>query len=344
MRYYCTYFDSGYLSRALALYESLERYGGPFQLWALCMDEQAHSTLTKLALTHLTPIALADFERGDTALLEAKGNRSKVEYYFTCSPSLPLFVFKHNPQVDMVTYLDADLFLFASPEPIFAEMGDRSISIVGHRYPPALKYLEPHGIYNVGWQTFRRDEAGLACLHWWRERCNEWCYDRVEDGRFADQGYLNDWPERFEGVAVLQHKGVNLAPWNLANYRLAAGREGVTVDGESLMVFHFHGLKNVREGVYDPQLGRYGANLSSVVLKRIYAPYIRALRAASRRVVAAVGEPVRTASARPPIAPAEAPPRVSPVRRMARKLRAMLRSLRGPWRRRYIFVIKERVV
>src|SRR5207244_8164736 len=98
----------------------------------------------------------------------------------------------------------------------------------------------------VGWVSFRRDAHALACLHWWRERCLEWCYDRYEDGRFADQKYLDDWPSRFQRVAVLQHKGANLAPWNLANYTIRANGDRVLVDEAPPILSHFQDRKSTR--------------------------------------------------------------------------------------------------
>src|SRR5207237_5145326 len=111
--------------------------------------------------------------------------------------------------------------------------------------PPSRKHEAKSGIYTVGWVSFRRDADGLACLRWWRERCLEWCRDRHEDGRFADQKYLDDWPTRFEGVRVLQHKGANLAPWNLSNVTVQIREGRIQADEEPLLFFHFHGLKQV---------------------------------------------------------------------------------------------------
>src|SRR5205085_694539 len=149
MRYFCTYFDQNYLSRGLALYRSLEAHCPAFRLFVLCLDDVCYKTLCGLGLPYLTPISLEEFESGDAALAEAKQNRSRVEYYFTCTPSLPLTILDRWREVDILTYLDADLFFFADPEPLFAEMGDRSIAIIGHRYPPGLRARERFGIYNV---------------------------------------------------------------------------------------------------------------------------------------------------------------------------------------------------
>jgi len=276
-RYFCTYFDRNYLSRGLALYRSLQRHCPGFQLWVLCMDRVCYDALTVLGLPGLQAIALDDYEQGDKDLLQAKQNRTLIEYYFTCSPSLPLFVLNHYPRVDLVTYLDADLFFFADPTPIYEELADRSIGIIGHRFPTSLQNLERYGIYNVGWVSFRRDTHALACLRWWRERCLEWCYDRYEAGRFADQKYLDDWPSRFQRVAVLHHKGANLAPWNLANYTIRANGDRVLVDEDPLIFFHFHRLRQIEGWVYDPRLVDYKTKASTVVRRSIYAPYIRML-------------------------------------------------------------------
>ncbi len=277
MYHFCTYFDQNYLPRALALYQSLRQHCPSFQLWALCMDDASYEILTHLNLPEICLISLEEFERDDTKLLDAKKSRSRVEYYFTCSPSLPLFIFNHWPEVNLITYLDADLFFFADPAPIYDELSTSSIGIIAHRFAPEIKYKEKHGIYNVGWLSFRRDSNGLACLKWWREQCLEWCYDRPEEGRFGDQKYLDCWPDTFQGVIVLQHKGANLAPWNFGNYHLSVKEQNVWVDEHPLIFFHFQGLELLNNWLYNLNLTEYKVKPSGVVLPHIYEPYIKLL-------------------------------------------------------------------
>lgn len=283
MRNFCTYFDSNYLSRGLALCRSLREHCPEFTLWVLCMDDATHDCLTQLDLPGVEPIALKDFEAGDAPLLAAKSNRTRVEYYFTCTPSLLLYVLRHWPAVDLVTYLDADLFFFADPEPMFEELGTGSIAIIGHRFSPHLISREQFGKYNVGWLSFRRDDHALACLDWWRSKCLVWCYDRVENGRFADQKYLDDWPSRFRRVVVLEQRGANLALWNLGNHHLRLlNGSTVMVDDDPLIFFHFHGLTRIGPWLYDPDWTAYGVTPSAVLRRNIYLPYLRALCDASR--------------------------------------------------------------
>ena len=278
MYYFCTYFDQNYLPRGLALYRSLLEHCPEFKLMVLCMDHTSYEILEKLHLPGVHLLSLEGFERNDELLLSAKQNRSRIEYYFTCTPSLPLYILNNWSEVDLITYLDADLFFFASPAPLFEELGDGSIAIIGHRFLPHQRDSERYGIYNVGWLSFRRDENALACLNWWRKQCIEWCYDRVEDGRFADQKYLDDWPNRFTNVVVLAHKGANLAPWNVSNYRLYHDKSGILiVDNQPLIFFHFHGLKTITNWLYDPSWILYGVKSSTILRKKIYRVYLKAL-------------------------------------------------------------------
>jgi hypothetical protein len=275
----CTYFDINYLPRALALYNSLRRHAGRFRLYALCLDDATHAWLSRPdAPEGIVPIALAELEAFDPELLAAKATRSRVEYYFTCTAAFQLFLLEKFPAIDLLTYLDADLYFYSSPAPIFEEMGESSILIVGHRFPAHLRHLEEFGIYNVGLLTFRNNADGRACLEWWRARCIEWCYDRLEDGKFGDQKYLDDWPERFRGVKVLAHKGANLAPWNLAGYEISERNDTVMVDEMPLIFYHFHKLKMLSPNLFDTGLTDPRARLNATVRRRIFAPYLRELR------------------------------------------------------------------
>lgn len=278
MYYFCTYFDQNYLPRGLALYRSLREHCPAFKFWVLCLDADTYAVLSQCNLPDMHLITLEEFERDDTELLQAKQNRSGVEYYFTCTPSLPLFILNHHPEVDLITYLDADLFFFADPIQLFAEMGGKSIAIIGHRFPVRLSHLEINGIYNVGWLSFRRDENGLACLHWWRDLCLEWCYDRIEGDRFADQKYLDRFPDKFGDKIVLQHKGANVAPWNIDKYALNMRGDCVYIDDEPLVFYHFQGLKQIVPWVYDFGLWPYGVRTSQELMNYIYVPYIQALQ------------------------------------------------------------------
>jgi hypothetical protein len=295
---FCTYFDRNYLTRAVALHQSLVRHSPPFILWALCLDDDAYGTVSALELESLRPIRLSELEHSDPALLVAKENRSTVEYYFTLSPSLPLYLLDKLPGVDSITYLDADLLFYSSPQPIFDELALGSVVIVPHRYSPALQSLSVYGTYNVAVLAFRNDDRSRAVLGRWREQCLEWCYDRVEDGRYADQRYLDGWPD-FPGVRVLGHLGVDLAPWNFAQYDIDLKADPPTVDGEPLVFYHFQGFKAVKPGLWDTRIDTYG-RMNGRLKSWLYGGYLRQLRAADRLVRSRVPSGARSSSIRLP--------------------------------------------
>jgi hypothetical protein len=279
-RHYCTYFDHRYLTLGLALHESLVRHGGAFTLWVLAFDHEAADFLDAAALPNVRVVPLETLEAFDAELKASASTRSRVEYYFTCSPCLPRYLMLAHG-VPEITYLDSDLWFFSSPEAVFDELGDGSVAIVPHRFTGASAASHAqHGAYNVGWLTFRADARGRACLEWWRERCIEWCYDRVEADRYADQKYLDRFQSLFEGVRPISNPGANLAPWNVAGSTVTLDGDAVHVDGTRLVFFHFQGFRRLEPETYDSNLTSYGARMTPALREGVFRPYIAALRRA----------------------------------------------------------------
>ncbi|MDR0605970.1 MAG: glycosyl transferase [Bacteroidales bacterium] len=279
MKYnFCTLFDTAYLSRGLAMYDSLERHCKDFHLYIFAFDDNCYQTLKSINKSHLTVISLSEFE--DEELLKIKPERTKGEYCWTCTSSTILYIL-NNFKVDNCTYLDADLYFFSSPQPLIEEMKDNSVMITEHRYTKKYDQSEKSGIYCVQFVTFKNDDRGLKVLIWWRNACIEWCYNRFEDGKFGDQKYLDDWTSRFEGIHVLQHLGGGVAPWNMQQYSFSkngteiVGKEIKTGKLFEVIFFHFHSLHFVNKNFFMPH-PYYKNNRSAMMF--MFKEYIKKIK------------------------------------------------------------------
>lgn len=277
-RFYCTYFDSKYLLKGIALLRSLLQHeSNKYSIWVVCMDKLSQSILESLAIPSVITISIDEVEKNDAELLKAKTNRSSVEYLWTCTPTIIRWLMENVPEIDILTYLDADLFFFSSPDPVFQELDQASVMIHEHRFPPELRYLETYGKYNVGLMSFRRNEEAMVILSWWRKRCLEWCYSTYDSGKFADQAYLNDWPIRFTGVKVLEHIGAGLAPWNHSQYHYSCDMSGrLFVDSLPVVFYHFHKFSHLLPEIHIP-LACELYKLPMDIVKFFVRPYLEAL-------------------------------------------------------------------
>ena len=274
--HFVTLFDSHYLPQGLCLYRSLERQAAPFHLWIVAMDGVCDEALRKLKLAHATVLSLRELE--NERLLSVKGGRSIGEYCWTLTSFLPDCVFSRAPGVERVTYLDADLFFLDSWTGLLAEFerSGKHVLITEHAFAPEYADKARYGRFCVQFMLFRNSEAGRRVLHWWQDRCVEWCFAREEDGKFGDQKYLDDWPTRFPGeVHVLEQCDRTVAPWNVAHLDRTNG-------AVRPVFYHFHSLKIVgpkRVMLYFMySIGR--RNLW------IYSRYLEALRQAARDLAA----------------------------------------------------------
>lgn len=272
MNYYCTLFDSGYLTRGLAMYNSIADTGEDFKLFVFAFDDECYEILSKLNLPGLQPISLKEFE--NERLLRIKKTRNRGEYCWTCSCFSILHILS-NYSVPEVTYLDSDLFFFNKPQILLDEFHDsgKDVLITKHRYTPEYDQSATSGIYCVQFMTFKNNENGLKVLNWWCDRCDEWCYNRMEDGKFGDQKYLDDWMTRFDCCHELQHLGGGVAPWNVQQYTVS---EGPFIDNIPIIFYHFHALKWFNENYFD--LSEYKLNQNAIYY--IYKPYCNSLKKA----------------------------------------------------------------
>jgi len=135
--------------------------------------------------------------------------------------------------------------------------------------------------------TFRRTPEAREVTEWWKKCCLDWCYDRVEDGKFGDQKYLDDWPERFpNAVHVLTQMEKTLAPWNVRNFaRLGGGTL-------SPVFYHFQSLRFV--GPHKILLCR-NYPLPSIA-QYIYNEYVDALENACGLIKVKLGRAIPFAS------------------------------------------------
>ncbi len=280
MNHFCTLFDSNYLDRGLVMYKSLIDTGADFHLYIFPFDDRAHDILRTLNLPKVTLISLSEFENPN--LLGVKPGRTRAEYCWTCtSHTIDYVLSRFN--IPQCTYLDADLCFYQDPAVLLNEMGDASVLITEHRYTPEYDQSATSGIYCVQFLSIRNSADGRTALSWWRDRCLEWCYNRMEDGKFGDQKYLDDWTTRFRGVHVLQHLGGGVAPWNIQQYELSRGAKGHWMvraprGGQvvPLVFYHFHYVKYLAGNRVD--LSPYRLEMKNVY--SLYADYLRQLRAA----------------------------------------------------------------
>jgi hypothetical protein len=172
---------------------------------------------------------------------------------------------------------------------VLVESSTGSIALLPYRYPPQLQRHQRYGTYRPSWITFLDDRVGREALAWWRNRCIEWCHDRMEMGRFGSQKYLDDWPERFQDVHVLRHEGAGVAPWNVAAHPISRGPDGLHAGGAPLVFYDFRGFKRIASWLFDPNVARYRAELTPALRDEVYRPYVGELRVIERQVRRGVG-------------------------------------------------------
>lgn len=275
---FCTLFDRNFICQGLVMYKSLqENCKENFTLYIFAFCDKSYKLLNELNLQNVKIISTNELESKIPDLLKVKPTRSKGEYCWTCASATILYCLNEF-NLKQCTYLDADLYFFSNPKVLLDEIGDNdSVLLTEHRYTPCYDQSKTSGIYCVQFMTFKNNQNGLTALNWWVNACIEWCFDRVEDGKFGDQKYLDDWTDRFRGMRVLEHLGGGVAPWNVQQYEIYKNDERIYVKNDKqnvpLVFYHFHDIKIRDNKIYVGD----GYRKNKVIMNIIYKFYIKKL-------------------------------------------------------------------
>lgn len=274
--YYCSTFSKAYAYKGLLLYNSLLRWDRNFHFFFICLDESVQELFRKMNLRNASIIAMQEIERDDPELLTAKSSRNDKEYIWTAKASVLLYIFKKF-RPEHIVWLDGDTYFYGDPEPIFTEWGSYSIMLTEERWSKANRHrIHTRGRYNTGFMGFKRDSSARKCLAWFRKRLLEWCYDRLENGLWSDQLYVNDWLSRFDNVGVIKNLGVNVGPCIIRQCKLTRAGDHLYVNGEKLIFYHSYGFRYYDGNEFD--LCSYRISFADNVVRWIYLPYIYACK------------------------------------------------------------------
>ncbi len=273
MRNYCTLFNFNYLSRGLSLYYSLKKVSKNFNLFIFAFDNLTYEYLKKKKLKNVFVISLKDFE--DIKLKRIKKKRTQTEYFWTCTGSTVLYLFKKF-KLKSCTYLDADLFFYKDPKILINESKDSSCIISKHNYSKKYDQTNTSGIYCVQFMYFKNNLEGRKILSDWRKQCIKWCYNRFENGKFGDQKYLDNWPQKYNKIHILNNLGGGVAPWNVQQYKVLKNLKFLKSSNKTkfdLIFYHFHSVKILnKKTIY---IGGY--KITNNIKEKIYRPYLMKL-------------------------------------------------------------------
>jgi hypothetical protein len=276
---FCTLLDRFYLPQGLALLASLDRHVPGMRLWVLALDERCERLLAGLGHPGLHLLTLPELETSQ--LRQARADRSWGEYCWTLTPFLPEAVLERDREASAVTYIDADCWLAGSVAPLLErfEASGGACMITPHAYSPQRDKSQSAGTYCVQFMPFRRGSGSLTILRWWQDRCVERCSGELGQGPLGDQGYLEDWPERFGSlVFVCDLPALTLAPWNIERFW---GRETVAP-----CLYHFQGFRLFRWANHLVIRASAGVPLPNSAIAKLHRPYLRDILAMLRRLPA----------------------------------------------------------
>jgi hypothetical protein len=180
-----------------------------------------------------------------------------VEFNTAVKPFYMEYLYERDPDVQAVIYLDPDIVIYSTLQPLADKLSQYSIILTPHHCTyddsDTNLYFEQcvlnFGVYNLGFIATSRSDVTRAFLKWWKKRLRLNCYYQPATGYFVDQLWMTLAPLYFSGVYVDKDPGYDMAYWNLFERRLTRRNGQYLVNDEQpLRFYHFSGFDPAKPG------------------------------------------------------------------------------------------------
>ncbi|MCI8513498.1 MAG: hypothetical protein HFI93_02540 [Lachnospiraceae bacterium] len=177
-----------------------------------------------------------------------------------------------------IIYLDPDMLVCHSLEPLKAFLREHDIVVTPHRLAPEPLFDQmfygdqqfyTRGGFNLGFLAVKNSEEGVRFLKWWAGMLERYCYVDDPEGLFTDQKLMDIAPCFFGTLFICRDETYNVSWWNLTQREVSGDAEALYVNGKRVRLYHF---SNVESGLHEEIIRKYCAD--NVALRALYNWYL----------------------------------------------------------------------
>lgn len=272
----CTIIAKNYLPMARVLAESWHRFHRGAPIFVLLLDSAKGFFFPEAE--EFRTVLISELEIPNLA-----GFLFKYSVMEASTAAKPYFLHhlleKHS--IQKLLYLDPDIQILNSLEPLIDSLDDCNILLTPHLTTPLPRdgcnpsdhTILQAGTYNLGFIGLRAGKTACALLDWWCEKLYHECIVSFERNLFVDQRWMDLVPGLFEGVRVWRDAAYNIAYWNLHERQVSVKGDEITVDNVPVRFFHFSGFNPDYPNQISKHQNRFRKTSDAGDVRHLYARY-----------------------------------------------------------------------
>ena len=138
---FVTYFDSSYAAQGVTMLRSLLRHCPQATVTVLELDDGVGPIVESELEKAVEIVPLGRLLTFEPRLATIQSVRTQWEFYSTLRPTLMLMMMESVPSGDVICYVDADIFFYSDPLPMFSDICNASVALSPHRFSPETQHL-----------------------------------------------------------------------------------------------------------------------------------------------------------------------------------------------------------